>query len=114
MATMLAANPNFKIRLRLPSFGNREFHQPSHPCFVKRFEWIVFQQPLFNVLGQEFVFRVFPRETERSLSEVVGAKGEEVSFLRKLVCRKAGPHNFNHTAKPEGKANLASAFDLRP
>ena len=51
---------------------------------IQALEGILFQNALFNVLGQERA-GIVAAETEGHLGEVVGSKGEELGFGSDLI-----------------------------
>ena len=81
---MLAADADFQVRTRFASALGGHLHELPDAFLIQSRERSLLQDALGQVRRKDLV-DVIPRETERGLSEIVGAKREEFGFLSDLV-----------------------------
>ncbi len=70
---MLAADSHLQIRPRLATAFRGHLHQLSYALLIQSRKWVLLENALFQVGGQDLV-HVVARETKGSLREIVGAE----------------------------------------
>src|SRR5438132_8620707 len=95
LASVLTADSHFQFGARLAALLDSNAHQFSHALAINHLEWILFEDALAQVRGQNLV-DVITREAEGGLREIVGAETEELGFLGDLVSNQSRARQLNH------------------
>ena len=94
---MFAADAAVQHRVFLTAFLYGHLHQLADAGLVQFAEGIKLINFLVVIAFQEFA-RIVPGEAKGHLGQVVGAKAEEVGFLRHVIRCQRGSRDFDHGA----------------
>jgi len=97
LTPVLTADTAFKRRRYFATFLHSHANKLSHTVLINHGEGIMFQNTLIEIHRKE-LGHIVTTVTKGQLRQVIGAKGEEIGFLRYLMCRKCGSWNLNHRA----------------
>src|SRR5437868_3424722 len=92
---MFTTNSDLEIGTGFAAAFGTHANKLAYAFAVQRRERILLEDAFCQIRGQHLV-DVVAREAERGLSEVVGAKGEELGLLRDLVSHQGGAGEFDH------------------
>src|SRR5262245_55403521 len=95
VAAVLAADADLQIGARRASVLDADFEKLPHAFLIERLEWVVGEDLLLDVEGQEAA-RVVAAQSHRGLSKVVRAEAEEFRDLGDAVSGQRGARQFNH------------------
>jgi len=79
------ADAELQVRLHPASTLDRDPHQVADAADVDRFERVLLQNAVLEVVRQELPLRIVAGETKSRLRQVVRPEGEEVGVARDLV-----------------------------
>src|SRR5205085_5274944 len=91
VSPMLAADPELQTGVSLPADPCAQPDEPTYARPIDRLEGGAVHDLALDVRRHEFRLDIVPREADRCLRQVVGAKREEVGVTRDPVGDEAGP-----------------------
>src|SRR5579871_6534078 len=97
ISAVFTTDADFKLGARLASTICRHTNKLADPFPIKDGKGILLENAFGDIRRQNFVY-VIAREAKRSLRQVIGAKREELRFLRDFIRNQGCARQFDHSA----------------